>query len=107
MEITKEIFCNTIDKVKEYSDVICKINSLLRSTDFEYIDLGALLDLPLAVLSEASGDGDAVDWWIYELDFGRKYTPGCVVELDGKEIDLSTADKLYDFLIEEHRPNES
>lgn len=42
--------------------------------------------------------GDDVSYFVYELNFGEDYHPGCVTEADGTEIDFSTTDKLYDYL---------
>jgi hypothetical protein len=39
-----------------------------------------------------------ISYFIYELDFDEKYKDGCVT-FDGKNIDISTAGKLYDYLV--------
>jgi len=41
-----------------------------------------------------------IEWFIYEKDFGRTFNPGDATS-NGEELDLSTAGKLYDFLISE------
>lgn len=40
-----------------------------------------------------------IEYFIHELDYGRKYTDGTIKEQDGSIIRMSTADELYDFLI--------
>lgn len=40
-----------------------------------------------------------IDYFINELDFGRKYKPGMITDDDDEDIDLSTAEKLYDYLV--------
>lgn len=40
-----------------------------------------------------------IEYYIYELDFGKKYKKGCATNADGSEINLSTAKDLYDFLV--------
>ena len=35
----------------------------------------------------------------YELDWGKKWEPGCTLN-KGVDVDLSTAEKLYDYLME-------
>lgn len=42
-----------------------------------------------------------ISYFIYELDFGKNYVDGCVSykKDNGGSIDISTPEKLYDFLI--------
>jgi hypothetical protein len=42
-----------------------------------------------------------IDYYIYELDYGRKYEPGMITDENGHDIDFSSAEKLYDYLIGE------
>ena len=39
-----------------------------------------------------------ISYFMYELDYGRDYQDGFIVE-NGVNIDFSSADKLYDYLI--------
>jgi hypothetical protein len=39
-----------------------------------------------------------IDYYIYELDYGRKYEPGIITDENGHDIDFSSAEKLYDYL---------
>ena len=39
-----------------------------------------------------------IDYFIWELDFGKKYKSGCITD-KGKDVDISDSGKLYDFLI--------
>ena len=43
-----------------------------------------------------------IDYFVYEIDFGRKYKEGDVKDANGKIIDFSTAEKLWDYLTEEY-----
>ena len=47
-------------------------------------------------------DSDLISWWIYELDYGRNFKMGDLID-NGVEIDLSTPEKLYDYLKENNR----
>lgn len=47
------------------------------------------------VMDDRNGD---IDWWCNEIEYGENYTPGDVV-VDGNEIELRTAEQLYDFLV--------
>ena len=42
--------------------------------------------------------------FIYELNYGREYREGCVLDKNGN-IDISTPEKLYDFLMSEYSMN--
>lgn len=55
--------------------------------------LSAMCDIP----KNARGD-NALSYYVYELEFGSKYTPGCVTEEDGTICPLSNPDELYDDL---------
>ena len=41
-------------------------------------------------------DGDMIDYFCWELDFGKKWYPGCITEMDGTEIKLSTPEELWE-----------
>lgn len=55
--------------------------------------LSTMCDIP----ANCAGD-DALSYYVHELDFGRKYTPGCVTEENGSICPLSNPDELYDDL---------
>lgn len=40
-----------------------------------------------------------IEYFIYELEFGRNYTDGCAKMADGSHIKLYNASDLYDFLL--------
>lgn len=39
-----------------------------------------------------------IDYFIYELDYGRKYETGMVTDENGQDIDIHTPNLLYDFI---------
>ena len=39
-----------------------------------------------------------IDYFIYELDYGRKYEPGMITDESGQDIDIHTSKLLYDFI---------
>ncbi len=39
-----------------------------------------------------------IDYYIYELDYGRKYESGIITDENGHDIDFSSSEKLYDYL---------
>lgn len=46
-------------------------------------------------------DSKDVDYWVYELEYGKKYFEGCVLQ-DEKPVDISTAEKLYDYMVSKY-----
>lgn len=46
---------------------------------------------------------ETVDYFIWELEFGKEWTPGRVTDKEGNDVRLSTIRELYDFLIIEAR----
>jgi hypothetical protein len=47
-----------------------------------------------------------IDYYVYELDWGKNYKTGCVTSKNKKPIDISTLDKLYKFLKKNYEDNE-
>ena len=39
-----------------------------------------------------------IDYFIYELDYGRKYETGMITDESGQDIDIHTPNLLYDFI---------
>ena len=52
------------------------------------------------LLENMFNDSDYISWWLYDLDYGRDYKDGCIQDSKGNIIDIFTAEKLYDFLLE-------
>lgn len=106
VKITKAYFVEIINKLEaqtrkdiKYAD---SIGDLLRC-HAEYYDNGLLLELILTLVKTAFEDNHKHSWieyYCYELDFGRNSERFGATREDGSSIDLSDAGKLYDFLIE-------
>ena len=45
--------------------------------------------------------GGWIGYFIYELDYGKDYTEGCITNKDNFSIDISTIENLYEFLLKE------
>lgn len=55
----------------------------------------------MKVLQEATGDTNAHSWieyYCYDLDFGRKYKDGCATDKDGLSIPLNTPEDLWNLV---------
>jgi len=50
------------------------------------------------IFDDATFDG-WISYYIFELNYGKDYKPGMIVDKDGSEIELKTTRQLYDFLV--------
>lgn len=105
--ISKEEFVEILNRLKDSSDLVRKVNSLFRnSRDNVECDFcnGAALQIShestvVFLLRKLLKDAvENIDYYIYELDYGRQYEPGIITDEKGHDIDLSSAEKLYDYL---------
>lgn len=44
-------------------------------------------------------NSETLEYWLWDLDFGKKYEPSSFTDENNKPIDISTVDKLYDYLL--------
>ena len=109
--ITKKEFVEIIDRLKETNDFVeetneraRKLKDAIRSDFFNAMSLSiSHEEIVVQLLENMFNDEDIISWWIYELDYGRKFKLGCIQEeKNGKivNIDLSNEEKLYDYLID-------
>lgn len=47
-------------------------------------------------------DTPLIDYWVYELDCGKLWKPGCVKDDAGNDIVLMTVSDLYDALVKQY-----
>lgn len=105
--ITKEEFVNIMDRLKNINDLQNNIDKLIRDS-YEYhkndfMDSAGFMvcceDIIVDLLEKILNDeAEDISYFMYELDYGRDYQDGSIVE-NGVNIDFSSADKLYDYLI--------
>lgn len=105
--IPKKVFVESIKALKKQSEHDHKCYKLLGQVfeDFGgWYNNDALHSQLIKVLKMSlndDNDSSWIDYYIYELDYGRKYHEGTANRKDGSNIDLSSASKLYDFLLED------
>lgn len=105
--ISKKEFVSILEKMKETEQLIDDIDERLRKIkDSNIRDFcsGAGLvitnqDCVLRLLALLTEDkyGD-IDYFVYELKYGDEYQEGSIMREDGSFVDLSCAEKLYDYL---------
>ena len=105
--ISKQKFIEIINTLKEVHDFVDATNTKARqlkdAINSDFFNASSLSisheTIVVELLEKIFDDGDTLSWWIYELDYGRKYEKGCITEENGDFIDVSTPEKLYDYLI--------
>ena len=101
-KVTKEWFIKNVNAIEQNLGWLDKLyEAEILSEDF--IDkIGFAIEQPVRMLQELMDDEeDWIGYWIFELDCGRKWTPGCVEDKDGDEVKLQTAEDLWNVLTEE------
>ena len=106
--ITKKEFVEIIERLKNYNDLQEKIDDLFKNNidnkEMDFMNAGSICigheTIVVKLLENIFNDKDTISWWLYECNYGRDFSLGDL-EVNGVEIDLSTAEKLYDYLIKE------
>ena len=108
--MNKANFCRIIEELKEgerlqqkVASAVRQFNSIIHSDYPEpfgmVISHGLLVvELLAEIMDDEMGD---IEFFCYELDYGKKYEPGIVTDEEGNEIDISTPERLYDFLADQ------
>ena len=101
--ITKEEFVSYINFIKERGKKMDELNRVFTdefedSVFYPYLKYETkLVSLLKSVMHDKYDD---IEYFIYELNFGEKYEDGIIREKDGTLIDFSTAENVYDYLVE-------
>ena len=92
-------FKDFMDKFVRNNDALDQISKLLGCSEKLYdtscIDEAVRL---LEILCDDEEDG-MISYWMWELDCGRKWHPGCVTYVNGNDIKLETVEDLYRYLM--------
>ena len=107
--LTKREFSDILDRLREASDLKEQVDRLFRNSreniENDFYNSAALQisheHLVVFLLKQIMRDKyDYIDYFIYELDYGRKYEEGMITQADGRNIDIHTPELLYDFILE-------
>lgn len=106
--ISKERFVQIIKRLENYNKLQENINGLfdecIETKESDFCNAGSICighESVVVYLLERMFDTDMISYFIYELDYGKKYKAGCVLDENMNEIDLSTAEKMYDYLVQD------
>lgn len=108
--LTKEEFVDIIDRLRDSAELVDKVEELFRNSR-ENIECDFCNGAGLQISHEGvvvklleklmKDDAENISYYIYELDYGKDYHPGCVKDGE-KEIDFGAPEKLYEYLVEEY-----
>ena len=105
--VSKKEFVEIIERLKNYNDLQNKINSLFNNLidneENDFCNAGSICigheKIVTNLLKNMFNDkDDTISWWLYECNYGRNFELGNL-EVNGKAIDLTTSEKLYDYLV--------
>lgn len=107
--ISKKEFVDIINRLKEVNDFVDNTNDNARKLHdvivSDFFNASSLMisheTIVVQLLKNIFNlqDDDTLTWWLYEKDYGRKFKIGDFT-IDEVNIDLTTTEKLYDYLVE-------
>ena len=105
--LSEQEFVNIINRLREASDLQEQVDKLFRNSR-ENIENDFCNAAALQISHESSvvfllkrimhDQYEYIDYFIYELDYGRKYETGMIIDENGQDIDIHTPKLLYDFI---------
>lgn len=107
MILSKNEFVKIIERLDNYNELQNKINDMFKelidNKEQDFTNAGSICighETIVVGLLEKIFNTDLISWWIYEMNYGRDFKIGYFTDNE-IDIDLSTAEKLYDYLIHE------
>lgn len=100
-ELTKNDFVNYMNEIQNAYDVDCSIDEIAYNKGIQFqSNISQLGDVAINLLTKIMHDDlKHIEYFIYELDFGRLYQEGDFLDENDNPVDISTPEKLYDYLI--------
>ena len=105
--LSEQEFVDIINRLREAADLQEQVDKLFRNSK-ENIENNFCNAASLQISHESSvvfllkrmmcDQYEYIDYFIYELDYGRKYEAGMVTDENGRDIDIHTPNLLYDFI---------
>lgn len=108
--LAKQEFVDILNRLREATELVDKVEELFRDSrenlecDFcngaglQISHEGIVVKLLEKLMQDSVGN---ISYFIYELDYGRDYREGCISD-NNDNIDISTPEKLYDYLMIEY-----
>ena len=103
MMISKELFCEVINDMKSADAFQKDLNKVYKKNGADgyywWTDCSTACLKILQLIFEENDYVDYIEDFCYTYEFGKSVKPDTFKDNDGQYIDLSTPEKLYDFLI--------
>lgn len=99
--MSKESFCKVMDNYKSMFSFIDEMNELFDKYKadgniYPPLCTETVIDLLEFIFNDKN---QWINYWIFELDFGKNYEDGLVTQKDGTIIPLKAVEDLYDLLV--------
>lgn len=108
MIISKNEFLKIIDRLERYDECRNRIqdlfNDLIDNIEHDFYNAGSICighESVVVKLLETMFETDLISWWLYEMEYGRKIESDSLINENNVAIDVTTPEKLYDYLIQE------
>lgn len=102
--LSKEKFVKVINNIIRVNNFYDKIRDLFAEHNGEFCPIlpdleNDLVEVLEIMFGQDEDDyGSDIGYFCYEIDYGRAWKPGCLT-VNNEDIDISTPEKLYDWLI--------
>jgi len=106
--MNKELFISSIDALREQADYDSKLADALSEAYSSFVGTynnGKLFNQTILLLRDATNapfheelNMCDIEYFCYELDFGRKYIKGSVIGSSGQIVPLATTEDLWNLL---------
>ena len=105
--LSEKEFVDVMNRLREASDLQEEVDKLFRNSrdniENDFCNAAALQisheSSVVFLLKRIMRDQyEYIDYFIYELDYGRKYEDGMITDENSQDIDIHTPDLLYDFI---------
>lgn len=105
METRESLFYEVLEYLQNLKDFEDNFEKLMENNELglhfkrrTFVDV-KLIDYLLRLLEKMFLDSEKwIRYWVYDLDFGRHWEPGSIIESDGTDIKLQTKEDLHNFL---------
>jgi hypothetical protein len=108
--LTKKEFTDAMNAIvaqiaedKRISDALNAVINMNYSGKCYFDTKHALPGLIKMLVSTMKDNFDWIEYWLYDLECGRKWYAKCVTDADGKPIKLKTISDLYALLKKEYK----
>ena len=102
--ISLELFTEAIELIKKkrgHENALCNALELCSPQEyvnaFIYSEYESLIVKMLKRWCGLADDDTVIDYWIYDLEFGSKFSLGCLKD-NGEDINLATIEDLYNYI---------